>query len=126
MKKLIWNIKNIIRWIPVLWNNWDWDYGFLYSIMLNKLNNMYDFFMSSSAMIADAQETAEQIKYIIDRLDRLANYSHAEYLTDADFNWESATEEEIEKIFKDANVLEEKDHQEIFDFMRDNIRGWWD
>ena len=37
MKK-IWNrIKNIIRWIPVLWNDRDWDYHYTFEILKTKL-----------------------------------------------------------------------------------------
>lgn len=37
-----WNIKNIIRWIPVLWNNFDFDFTYLLEVMEYKLQRLYE------------------------------------------------------------------------------------
>jgi hypothetical protein len=42
IKEFWWNITNIIRWIPILWNNFDWDYAFLLDVMEYKLQRLYD------------------------------------------------------------------------------------
>lgn len=34
------NINNVIRWIPIIWKDRDWDYGFALEIERNKLRNM--------------------------------------------------------------------------------------
>src|SRR3990172_2873091 len=38
--RIVRKVKNIVRWIPILWNDADWDYGHLYDIMEFKIRNM--------------------------------------------------------------------------------------
>ncbi len=33
-------VRNLIRWYQVIWNDQDWDYGFIYDILEFKLKNM--------------------------------------------------------------------------------------
>ena len=44
IKNLIYNIKLIIRWIPRLWNTYDWDYGYLLKLEKNKLEDMIQWY----------------------------------------------------------------------------------
>lgn len=70
IKNLPYNIKNIIRWIPVLWNNFDWDSEYLLDIMRFKLSRMEKYFRND-AIIADNEEIAKKISsaiYFIDKL----------------------------------------------------------
>ena len=40
MKHLITRIRNIIRWIPFLWEDRDWDYSYIDKILLVKIRHM--------------------------------------------------------------------------------------
>ena len=40
IKQLICNIKLIIKWIPRLWNTYDWDYGYLLDLERYKIGDM--------------------------------------------------------------------------------------
>lgn len=40
MRKIFKNIKNILRWIPTIWKDRDWDYGFMLELERKKLRNM--------------------------------------------------------------------------------------
>lgn len=40
MNNFIHKIKNVFRWIPLLWKDYDWDYGFMLEIERKKLSNM--------------------------------------------------------------------------------------
>ena len=31
-------ILNIIRWLPIIWNDYDWDYAFIYDALRHKLD----------------------------------------------------------------------------------------
>ena len=61
MSRFIWNIKNLIAWMPVLWNNFDWDYDFLLIIFKFKLDRMGRFFGSDDAIIVESEKVREEI-----------------------------------------------------------------
>jgi hypothetical protein len=37
MKYFFENIKRLIEWVPVLWNNHDFDQGYIYEVIIYKL-----------------------------------------------------------------------------------------
>jgi hypothetical protein len=40
IRRFFYRIKNIIRWIPTLWKDFDWDHTYLYEIMYQKIHFM--------------------------------------------------------------------------------------
>lgn len=101
MKNLIWNIRNILRWIPRLWNSYDWDYYFLLHVMRYKLQDMESFFRGPDPVIRESLEVADQI-------------AHAIQLLDAAFDGGDSIEDQNRR------------YVEFWDYVRDNVRGWWD
>jgi len=71
MKIFIRNIKRIIKWIPVLWKDRDWDHNYLWEIINFKLQMMKDFFNSDKAMTSDAKITAAQIEGLMWKIYRI-------------------------------------------------------
>lgn len=67
------NICNIISWIPVLWNNWDWDWQFLMKILEFKLTRMQKFFASDDCIIKDGSQVSAQIKVCVDLIKKIQN-----------------------------------------------------
>jgi len=41
--RLSMSIKNVIRWLPVIWEDKDWDYSFIYKILQFKLKNQAEY-----------------------------------------------------------------------------------
>ncbi|HLO11095.1 MAG TPA: hypothetical protein VK190_02440 [Pseudoneobacillus sp.] len=73
-------IKNIIYWLPVIWNDEEFDFCHFETIMLHKLKKMEKFFRSKYAWSVDCGKTADEIAYAISLLERI----HADhYLVDA-------------------------------------------
>jgi hypothetical protein len=101
MKKIINNIKRIIKWTPVIWKDRDWDYVYLYQIIYKKLDTMEDFFRSDKTMTMDSLNTAEEIreaKKILKRM--IEEYSYYEGY--------------------------ENDKERFFELLNKNIQKWWD
>lgn len=67
-----WNIKRVISWIPVLWGNFDWSTTFLLEIMKKKLEYM-EHYAIHHCIAVDAERDAEQIREIINLMDRVIN-----------------------------------------------------
>jgi hypothetical protein len=59
---------NVIRWLPVIWRDRDWDHHYFNEILIKKLEHKRDFFLSDRTHLARAKETAEQIQTAINML----------------------------------------------------------
>jgi hypothetical protein len=59
---------NVIRWLPIIWRDRDWDQHYFNEILIKKLEHKQDFFLSDRTHISRAKETAEQIQTAINML----------------------------------------------------------
>ena len=87
IKRTIRKTTNVIKWIPVLWEDENWDYIFLLRIIRHKLQMMEDFFYSDRAYSAEAQIIGLDIKMTKKTVDRLLDN---EYLDEALVEFEAA------------------------------------
>lgn len=70
-------IKNIIRWIPVLWNQFDFDYNYALEVFKFKLLSIADFLESDQAVCIDAKDRASRIRMIVRLMDKVYNEDYA-------------------------------------------------
>lgn len=137
IRRLYMGIKNIIRWIPIIYRDQQFDYGFLLEILHFKLKLMEDFFDSDNTYTEDAKKTANQIKVSREALERLLKGEYVDYgkiemkaIDEGTFGRiEFITEksdEEIKRLMKLEGELKVKDRDTLFDNMKNNIWGWWD
>jgi hypothetical protein len=61
-REFFYNIKRIIEWIPILWNDRDWDYGYLLLILEFKLKRMR-LNITRGGIGQNATRTGKQIAY---------------------------------------------------------------
>jgi len=61
-------IKNVLRWLPIIWKDRDWDDSYITEILIKKLEFTRDFYLSGKAYSAEADKVADEIKEAIDRL----------------------------------------------------------
>ncbi len=61
-------VKNVLRWLPTIWKDRDWDDSYITEILIKKLEFTRDFYLSDKAYSAEAEKIAEEIKEAIDRL----------------------------------------------------------
>lgn len=144
------------KWLPVIWNDEDWDHYYIYAILHRKLKNMEDFFTSDRAMALKGEEEAKKIKVCINLLDRLmkdeydigAFKKHHEKWGEPDFNWihhddtyskleikqeRVKTEKDKKKERKEFHVACDKEYQlrkqdinYLFSYIAKHIESWWD
>lgn len=80
-KKFYWNIKNLIIWFPIIWNNRYWDYYYLIRIMRFQMLKMADFFESDNTVSRDIENNAKRIRTVIKLMDKVYEEDYAfEYL----------------------------------------------
>lgn len=156
IKNIYYNIKdgieNLINWIPIIWNDRDFDHAYFHIIMLHKLKNMEKFFRSDCAYSVNAIKDADNIKYTINLLERIVNNDYTqealkpfyEKYPDYKFEFEfepcsdnpnfyrlidDKTEDQKELLsicYKNADELEKKDLDELYKYLREHIEEWWD
>jgi hypothetical protein len=144
IKNLPYNIKNIIGWVPILWNNFDWagDH-FLLEIIEHKLKTMKNYFENDTIICdEEAKQIVEQISSCIDACGHLITTDFESELLDKHYD---KYPKSLEKFFESPNIpmsdeerkdfdqmtksIDEKtqlyQHQ-LFDTMRDKCSWWWD
>ena len=75
MRRIFWpiksffnRVKNLWRWLPVIWKDQDYDHHFIVEILIKKLEHTRDFFLSDKTHIAQAEKVAAEIQEAINRL----------------------------------------------------------
>lgn len=118
IKNFIYNIKrgiiNLIKWFPVIWKDRDYDYEFVYDLLIKKFDNMEKFYNGDKALSADSKEVAEEIKYAKDLLHKIKTHDYFEEAFDD-------TSASIRKAYENC----EKDLQTVFLHIAKNIEKWW-
>lgn len=148
IKRIFKKIKNIIRWIPVIWNDEDWDFSHLLDILHFKLENMQKYFQSSNyiddseknKIVDELTAALHYLEEIIDdkcEMDIMQEYYdlYTEYpkisliYTDGMYKLKELSDEQA-KIFKEYNqkaFLSKKHNKNMFfKILMENYEGWWD
>lgn len=70
-------IQNIIRWIPILWNQFDFDYRYAIDVFKFQLKNLADFMDSDKSRTLDASVRAQRIRTVIKLIDKVYDEEYA-------------------------------------------------
>jgi hypothetical protein len=110
-------IKSLIYWLPIIWNDRGDDHAYFYKILIHKLISMKYYFESDS--ICEKGEKIESIKKCIKLLKRLERES---YLLIVD----RYSKKDTNGLWEKEQELYNKDLDELFRIMKENVRTWWD
>jgi len=73
--------RNVLRWLPTIWKDEDWDDSYIVDILVKKLEHQRDYFHSTRSIAMDAHKYADEIQIAIDGLRKTADsYEHYERL----------------------------------------------
>lgn len=131
INNFIYNIRNIIRWIPVLWKDREWDHVFLYEIMYQKIHNMRKYHEKANLFVGVEIE----IKWmkICERLLRNlidSTYWGDEYdnkpLNIRKMNLNENYLDLYKSDFGRADIREEKAKILLFKILSWRVEYWWD
>jgi hypothetical protein len=64
-------IIKIAQWIPILWNDYDWDYGYFLDILKFKLKRMQKALANGHAVDEHNSAKASEIQEVLDLLDQI-------------------------------------------------------
>ncbi len=77
IRRLFKRIKRLIRYIPVLWHSYDFDYRYAVDLFRMKLEDIADFMESDKAMSVQAKEDARRIRTAIRLLKKVYDEEYA-------------------------------------------------
>ena len=101
-------IKNLWKWRKVIWNDRDWDYGFLFKIMHAKLSFMQKEFETTNICVGQDKDAA-QIKQTVELLYKLI----------ADEYWK------LSEDFSKEHECKQKDLDTLLTIISKNVWRWW-
>jgi hypothetical protein len=146
-------IKNVIGWIPVVWNQFDFDYRYSLDVFKHQL--------SKQAKHMNSKIDAEKIRMVVRLMDKVydeeyaceyqdklketygddvlemeffdipdrPDYSTMKWKFEVDEKYESRREEIREnhdKWFKESHDKQERAHKLLYKLLEFYIRRWWD
>ncbi|MFA5153071.1 MAG: hypothetical protein WC554_10960 [Clostridia bacterium] len=131
IRNFIYSVKNIIKWIPVLWKDREWDYMFLYEIVYQKIHNMRkyhekaNFFVGVENEIKWMKVCEKLLRILID-----STYWEDEYdnkpLNIRKMNLTDVYLKLYEKNNGRTDIREEKAKRLLFKILSWRVEYWWD
>ena len=128
-------IKREVRWAPILWNQEEWDFSYMYDLLVMKMKELKkdmskDYWHEQKSV----QRGIKQIDICLARLDRYRNWPdyydyplediYSEPTEDGCYKMCYASEKN-EKQRQGAHAFEEKNYNKFWkDFLRWH-QGWW-
>jgi len=70
-KRKFWQIRNVFRWLPIIWNQYDFDYNYAIKVFKFQLNKIADFMDSENAWGVSSKQDAMRIRNIIKLMDKV-------------------------------------------------------
>lgn len=151
--KLFYNLRrgihNIIRWIPVIWSDEDFDFQPIYHILYHKFKFMEDFYRSDYTWSANALNVADEIKTVKNlckRLDEepyllnaLTEYDKIygdeplfDFVPESNGKWLKCVDRDkdqnkmFSKCGKHSDYLQKQDREYLFSELNKHIEFFWD
>lgn len=71
LKRKIWQIKNVFRWLPIIWKQYDFDYHYSLEVFKFQLQKQAEFLESDRAVTLCAKDKAKRIRTILKLMDKV-------------------------------------------------------
>jgi len=62
IKRKLWQIRNIFRWLPIIWSQYDFDYDYAVKVFNFQLQKTAEYLESDKANTVDAKVNAQKIR----------------------------------------------------------------
>lgn len=128
-------IVRVVRWLPVLWEQEDWDYSYIYDLLIMKMKELRkDMSKDYWHNQREVQQSIKQIDVCLARLDRYLNWTNYYEYPMEDLYYEPTKDgclrmcyasEKNEKQRLGAIEFEEKNFNKFWEDFIKWHRGWW-
>lgn len=143
--------RNLIRWMPIIWADEDFDFGYLIRVLRFKIEKMDKFWKSGNTYSANGDRVSRQLaicktilrrleeddycRYEFDEIDRvhgktkivrtpvegLPGHTRLEFVDRTDTKRKA-----ISRAFKRAREIKRADMDLLFSIMNKHLLNWWD
>ena len=104
IKSLLYRIKRLIEFIPVIWNGFDFDYSSSIELFKYQLKRTAKYLESDKAYSLDAKMYAAKLRTAIELMEKVYNEDYAmEYMDDIERLYGKSKHEFVELDEKDEN-----------------------
>ena len=117
IKRIIRRTKNLFRWLPIIWEDEQWDYYHIFEILKHKLiftaehTRKYGYHINSNY-------DADRMMLCVRLIEKVQNEEYMEVL----INDDNLTAEKINTAYNKQN----KARKLLFNILEQNIEQWWD
>ena len=130
IKRLCWNIKVVIQWLPIIWNNFDFDWCYLIEVFQHKLKLMEKFYKSDNTVCVDAERHTKSIKICRILCDRLIADDYMDCLGLEFTKFDKTGQQNNLGICSDwlsyDDYMQKQDLELLCKLIRKNLFSWWD
>lgn len=130
-------ITRVVRWIPVLWKQEEWDFAYIYDILEFKIKELRKSISKDTWHTKECvQEELEQIDEVLGYLDKFQNWTDYIEIPDPPegFQRTTPTEDGLHRMnwfegekeaYDKANKFEEENYNLFWDKLKEYIGNWW-
>ena len=120
MKRIIRGIINLWNWLPIIWKDADYDNYYIEAMLLQKLRNTYDFFISENAVTnwdeQEANKALRALRICITVLERRRSDFYINVITNLD------DLKQVDNVLK----CEQRDMKIFGNLFGKYLGYWWD
>lgn len=130
-------IRRLYRWIPLLWKQEDWDYHYIYDLIIFKMKEIRKNIEQDTWHHPDCiKEELEQIDSCLDHFDKYENWTDYIEIPEPTKDFERWTDcgdgcktlnftDEEHEAYQKANKFEEEHFKAFWDEFIKYHRNWW-
>lgn len=130
-------ILRLFRWIPVLWKQEEWDFGYTYDILEFKIKEIRNCVSQDTWHTQECvEEELKQIDSVLEHLDKYRNWTNYIDIPEPPEDFERFTPcedgcsqlnftDEEHKAYQKANEFETEHYNAFWDELKENCMNWW-
>lgn len=142
-------LKNVIKWLTVVWTDRDDDFPHFYAMILHKLKNIHELFSNPKNVYCEESRRLYRVKYLAIAIKLLERMMRNDYYTEHDHavlatikhEWVPCKDnpkmhemvtismppaEVLDEIWNRASNLRAKSRRLFFLILEKRIETWWD
>jgi len=117
IRRFIRRSKNLFRWLPIIWNDEQWDYYYIFEVLKHKLIFTAEHTRKHGYHVNSSYD-ADRMMLCVRLIDKIQNEDYMSVLVDDD----NLTQKKIDAAFS----KQKKARQLLFKLLDKHIESWWD
>jgi hypothetical protein len=117
IRRIIRRTKNLLRWLPIIWKDEQWDHYYILEILKHKLIFTADH-TRKYGYHTNSKYDADRMMLSVRLIEKIQNEDYIEAL----INEDKLTADKIEAAYNKQN----KARKLLFKILEQNLEQWWD